>query len=229
MEPVAALRKTVKPTAHDRLRTRVTALARPYGLMWMGATANEALTQTIVLLGCDADFWPVFTKSPEKQDGAPDPLDRWSTRVLAELRASTGAIGTVFPFGGPPYAPFLKWATETGDAWSSPVGMLVHNRAGLMISYRGALVFPGAMDRAQPPASPCTACTAQPCATACPVDALSAARGYDVAACHAYLDTPDGADCLHNGCKARRACPVSAAFGRDPAQSAFHMAAFHPS
>ncbi|MBS8226880.1 ferredoxin, partial [Vannielia litorea] len=64
--------------------------------------------------------------------------------------------------------------------------------------------------------------------TACPVNALSAS-GYDTGACHAYLDTPEGADCLNRGCKVRRACPVSAAFPRVEAQSAFHMDHFHKS
>ena len=71
-------------------------------------------------------------------------------------------------------------------------------------------------------------------ATVCPTDVpgweltldLLGAGGYDVAGCHAYLDTAPGADCLDRGCAVRRACPVGAAL-RGEAQSAFHMAAFH--
>ena len=189
----------------------------------MGALHDAGAT--LVLLGAGPGFWPVFTASPEHADGAPDPIDRWSRRVIGGLAPGARAV---FPFDGPPYAPFLAWARASGAAWDSPVGMLVHDRAGLMISYRGALRFEGELPLPPRPASaPCTACAA-PCTTACPVDALSAARGYDVAACHAFLDTAEGQDCLTRGCRARRACPVSESFGRDPAQSAFHMKAFHP-
>lgn len=210
------------------------ALAGAHGLIVMGGvhSPRQARGQTLYLLGTGPRFWPGFTESREYLDGDPNPLDRWSSRVLPEIAASlfAPALGVIYPFGGPPYAPFLKWAQDTGEAYQSPVGMLVHRKAGLMISYRGGIVIAGRdvlpADRLP---SPCeTTCRSQPCKTACPVDALSAERGYDVAACHAFLDTDAGRDCLDHGCKARRACPISERFGRDPAQSAFHMKSFHP-
>lgn len=204
---------------------RIRELAATHALAIMGGVGEDG--GTVILLGPGAGFWPHFQASPEWQDGAPDPIDRWSSRVITAL-ADTLEAEALFPFGGPPYLPFLRWATDSGRAWQSPAGMLVHDSAGLMVSYRGALRF--ARPIALPPtgASPCISCTAQPCMGACPVDALSAARGYDVAACHAFLDTAAGQDCLQQGCKARRACPVSQRFGRDPAQSALHMRSFHP-
>ena len=181
---------------------------------------------TILLLGPSARFWPALKSGPEWQDGAPDPVDRWSLRVIGALAADLGGEA-LFPFGGPPYLPFLRWATASGRAWQSPAGMIVHDTAGLWVSYRGALRFSHQIPLPRAGLSPCETCADQPCMSACPVDALSAARGYDVAACHAFLDTPAGDDCLSHGCKARRACPVSQAFGRDPEQSAFHMSYFH--
>ncbi|MEL7166031.1 MAG: ferredoxin [Pseudomonadota bacterium] len=215
------------------MRETLATRAAPFGLITMGVVAkDEATPQTLYLLGTGPTFWPVFTGSPEYRDGKPDPLDRWSMRVLPEIAAHLPAtvVDIVYPFGGPPYAPFLRWATETGEAHQSPVGMLVHEDAGLMISYRGGIVVDGVHDTLRGPArAPCeTSCPNQPCTTACPVDALSAADGYNVDACHAYLDTAAGQDCLQNGCKARRACPISQRFGRDTAQSAFHMKSFHP-
>lgn len=194
----------------------------PLGLFVMGATEGH------ILIGAAPHMWPVFTASPEYSDGRKDPLDRWSKRVLNAL-ATTRRWGTVFPSDGPPYAPFIAWATASGRFWPSPAGMLVHDAAGLMISIRGAFVTDKHHHHApSDAASPCGACVNAPCATACPVDALSAERGYDVPACHAFLDTPEGRDCLDNGCKARRACPVSDRFGRASVQSAFHMKSFHP-
>ncbi|MEQ6248969.1 ferredoxin [Sulfitobacter sp. HNIBRBA3233] len=201
------------------------ALCAPHGLMPMGALHEGG--RTIALIGCDNTFWDVFRDSPEAQDGKPDPVDRWSGRVIAGLATAAEADDHVFPFGGPPFAPFIAWALASGEAWQSPVGMLVHARAGLMISYRGALVW----DRHLPlpdqtPANPCTSCADRPCTTACPVDALSADHGYDVPACKAYLDTTAGDACMSHGCQVRRACPVSHAFDRPSAQSAHHMRYF---
>ncbi|MEI4260491.1 ferredoxin [Roseovarius sp. D0-M9] len=204
--------------------TAISGAAAAVHLDVMGGVREEG--STVILLGPARSFWTALKASPEWQDGAPDPIDRWSLRVIGAL-AEQFHGEALFPFGGPPYLPFLRWATQSGRAWQSPAGMLVHDTAGLWVSYRGALRL--AEDVALPAtgASPCVTCSDQPCMSACPVDALSAARGYDVAACHGYLDTPGGADCLGGGCKARGACPVSQRFGREPEQSAFHMSYFH--
>ncbi|WP_306153530.1 ferredoxin [Roseovarius sp. MMSF_3281] len=178
----------------------------------------------LVLLGPKPpEFWPHFTASPEYEDGQPEPLDRWSKRVITQLAQTLGAKA-FFPFGGPPWQPFVQWATDSGRAHVSPVGLLVHDEAGLMVSYRGALGFPESIALPAPPPNPCDACEERPCLTACPVDALTP-EGYDVAACKADLDR-SGNDCLARGCGVRRACPVSQAHGRSEDQSAFHMRAF---
>ena len=185
-------------------------------------------TQTVILLGPDEPgFWPRFTASPEFNDGQPDPMDRWSERVIGVMATEIEAE-PLFPFGGPPYQPFIAWAQRSGRAWQSPAGLLVHDRAGLMVSYRGALALPERLNLPPLPACPCDSCNDKPCLTACPVNALSAASGYDVAGCHTYLGSVAGGDCMASGCQARRACPVSQSYARLAARSAFHMNAFHP-
>jgi hypothetical protein len=180
---------------------------------------------TRILIGTDSQWWDIFTQSDEFKDGANNPVDRWSKQILNGLADSAGATAH-FPSDGPPYAPFIAWALATGRFWQSPTGMMVHDRAGLMISIRGALEFPAAFaaDIARP--SPCDSCVGKPCVAACPVDALSDTHAYDVPRCKAYLDTPGGDACMTGGCHVRRACPVSQAFGRPETQSAFHMQAF---
>lgn len=207
---------------HDTIRKA--ALAE--GLDVLGGLHEDA--GTLILLGPSPGFWPVFRASPEMADAGPDPLDRWSRRVVTDLARSLGA-GALFPFDGPPWHPFLDWALASGRAWSSPVGMLVHDTAGLMVSYRGALRLERHVALPLPPADPpCASCPDRPCVTACPVGALGRQAGYDVAACHGWLDTAGGQDCMDLGCRVRRACPASRGAQRDPAQSAFHMRAFHP-
>ena len=183
-------------------------------------------TQTVVMIGpSEPGFWPHVTASPEWQDGAADPLDRWSRRVIGRIACDLAAKA-LFPFGGRPWHPFHAWAVRTGRAWQSPLRLLVQAEAGLLVSYRGALAL---RDRlALPPAlpRPCDRCADQPCRSACPVHALGP-DGYDLPACHAHLDRPAGAECMTEGCAARRACPLSQAYARLPEQSAYHMRQFH--
>lgn len=178
-------------------------------------------TQTVLMIGPVAGFWPIFIASPEYRDGKPDPMDRWSRRIIGALVCDVGGKA-VFPFGGPPFQPFITWAQRTGRAWQSPVGLLVHDTAGLFVSYRGALALRERLDLPARPEQPCARCS-QPCLSACPVDALGA-QGYNVPTCKTYIAAQD--DCLSAGCKVRRVCPVSQSFDRCAEQSAFHMKAF---
>lgn len=203
----------------------IEAAAQAAGLIVMGTLTHDA--RTMVLLGAGAHFWAAFRAAPEGSDGAPDPIDRWSLRVIGAMAERFGAQA-LFPFGGPPYQPFIAWAQASGRAFQSPVGMLVHDTVGLMISYRGALHLPGLIDCPAPPgASPCGNCASRACTTACPVGALAEGAAYDLDACHGFLDTGPGKDCMTQGCAVRRACPQSAGAGRVSAQSHHHMKAFH--
>ncbi len=193
------------------------------GLALLGLTREGG--GSVALLGPqEPGFWQRFTAAPEYSDGAADPLDRYSKRVIGGLARDLGARA-VFPSDGPPYPPFLRWAQASGRCHISPVGLLVHDRAGLWLSFRGALILPEPVAAPPPPPSPCETC-ARPCLSACPAGAMGPAP-YDLAACHAWLDRPEGADCMAAGCAVRRACPAGAGYGRLDAQSAFHMKAFH--
>lgn len=190
-------------------------------------TSDKLKPGTLALLGPSGpDFWRHFTSSSEFIDGAEDPLDRWSHRVVSNLAAQFGGL-PLFPFGEPA-RPFIGWALRSGRAWSSPVGLLVHDTAGLMVSYRGAIFFEKHIDLPTEPVSPCESCSEKPCQTSCPVKALSQ-NGYDTQSCHSFLDTSDGQSCMSNGCAVRLACPISQTYARKNAQSAFHMMAFHKS
>lgn len=175
--------------------------------------------RTTVLLGPDPEtFWPTLQSAPEAS--APNPVDAWSLRVIGDWASDLGATAR-FPFGTP-LQPFLTWAMKTGRCHISPVGMLVHDAQGLMVSFRGALTLPHAVALPDAPPNPCDTCPA-PCRTACPVDALGP-DGYDLPACHGWLDDPRNV-CMDRGCAVRRACPASPP--RPDAQSAHHMHSFH--
>jgi len=180
---------------------------------------------TLVLVGArGAAMWEVFRASPEAGDGDPDPLDRWSCRVLDAVAAELGARA-FYPFGGPPWMPFQRWAARGEGAHPSPVGMQVSAARGLWISYRGALGFVGQLAIAEPNrANPCAGCAA-PCLTRCPVGAFAGGR-YDVARCVAHITSPAGATCRTGGCLVRHACPAGNGKAPPAAQCAFHMEAF---
>ncbi len=213
---------------------RIEALAASHGLAVLGClhparTPVQMLTTgSLVLLGATGTFWPVFKASPEAADGDPDPIDRWSARVIGAMARELQAEA-LFPFGGPPYAPFINWALASGRAFSSPTGLLVHDAVGMMLSYRGALHLGEEIDLPAPPLarSPCLDCADQPCTTACPVGAMTAQAPYAVQTCHSHLDSPKGSDCMQLGCIARRACPLSSGANRLPEQSSHHMRYFH--
>ena len=193
--------------------------------------ADGRPARTLVMVGnAGPEMWRAFAASPE-HDAAPDPLDRWSARVIGDLAQAWGARA-LFPFGGPPYLPFVAWAKRAEPVAESPLGILIHPDYGLWHAYRGALAFAEALalpPRAERP-RPCDTCADQPCLTACPVGAFTTAGddagGYDVSACADHLEAPAGADCMAEACRARRACPIGREYRYAPEQAAFHMVHF---
>jgi hypothetical protein len=162
----------------------------------------------IALVGnIGSSYWPLFSESPEYDDGAADPLDRWSRRV-AETVAAEFSLQPVYPFEGPPYYPFQRWAQRAEALEQSPIGVMMHPEFGLWHSYRFAID-----------------CSDKPCLRRCPVDAFDGS-GYDVEACAGYLRQMPLAECHALGCLARYACPVAPGLRYVPEQGRFHLQAF---
>lgn len=182
---------------------------------------------TLVLLGfAGSARFAGFAAGPERADGAPDPLDRWSRRLVSALASRWGGTA-LFPFGGPPWHPFQRWARRAEAVHPSPIGLLIHPVWGLWHSYRGAVLLPGRIAVPAVPAtpSPCETCVERPCLSGCPVGAY-APSGFDPPRCTAHLRSPEGAACMGRGCLARAACPVGREHAHGPDQAAFTMRAF---
>ena len=202
----------------------IEASAATLGVFVMGLShPHEYPDQTLVILGAGPDLWQHFRSAPEYRDGDPDPLDRWSKRVIGTL---AGDHPCLFPSDGPPYAPFIAMALQTGQFFQSPTGMMVHARAGLLISIRGAILLPGLLPLPASAPDPCQTCADRPCVTACPVGALSAQSAYDVPMCKDFIRDDPAQSCMETGCATRNACPLSQQFARDIDQTRFHMRAF---
>lgn len=184
---------------------------------------------TIVLVGnAGPDMWRIFNAeiSPEERQRLPDPLDTWTRRTLTRVARRLGAE-PLFPFDGPPFLPFSRWAKRAEPVHTSPMGPLIHPEFGLWHAYRGALVFSEALPlpTREEAASPCDSCADRPCLRTCPVGALQDGE-YDVAACVDHIGSPAGMDCMLLHCRARRACPVGRRYQYEPDQSMIHMRGF---
>jgi hypothetical protein len=167
----------------------------------------------------------MFRRFARERDPSKDMIDDWTREVVSELADDLQATA-IFPFGEPAY-PFLTWAKRSGAGHTSPLGLNIHATYGLWHAYRAALLFPVEFDLPKQSAGlhPCESCADKPCLSACPVGAFSG-TSYDVESCAAHVGSPAGIDCLDNGCKARRACPIGKSFTYHPYQAQFFMRAF---
>ncbi len=123
------------------------------------------------------------------------------------LAADFPGVRALFPFEGPPYLPFQRWARRAEPVHPSPLRQLIHPEFGLWHAYRGALLFREKLHRPRPQRHP------NPC------------QG---TACIGYLEEQAGngqKDFLGRGCLSRRACPVGLKYAYRPAQAGFHMQA----
>jgi hypothetical protein len=213
------------------------ALAR-HGLRLRGGFATDADTdgallavapwaRTLVLIGnVGSELWDKSAAAIAAMTG-PDPLDRWTKQVIDPIARAAGGLA-LYPFAGPPYWPFQRWAERAEGVRSSPIGIQIHPEYGLWHAYRAAILLRDALHlprREQP--HPCDACVDRPCLTHCPVGAFSSA-GYDVDGCvdHVVAVRNQTGGCADVGCLARLACPVGSVWRYRAEQARFHMAAF---
>jgi len=212
-----------------------------FGLVCFGGlvlTENECASgqgqhcgKPALLVGnAGSDMWQQFSQSREYADGMPDPMNRWTKRILDRL-ADINSCDVFYPFEEP-YWPFQRIARKAAGISPSPLGILIHPEFGLWHAFRGLLVFDEKHEfsieiKAMRVVSdtlnhPCNTCADKPCLTACPVGAFTGER-LDVAACFTHLDNDESPDCMSQGCRARCACPVAKDHEYSPEQLAFHM------
>lgn len=186
------------------------------------ALSDGTPTATLLMVGnVGPVFWERVRAAPEA--AGPDPINRWTERVLRGL-----GDAVLFPFGGPPYHPFQRWALRADpELASSPLGILIHPEFGLWHAMRAALLFRLHLDlpAASSRPSPCDSCADRPCLSTCPVDAFGE-HGYAVATCRTHLGTLSGQPCMIQGCQARLACPIGKAYRHRGSQAQHHMRAF---
>ena len=213
------------------------ALAR-HGLRVRGGFATDGPTdgdilrmapwsRTLVLVGnVGSELWDKSGAAIAALDD-PDPLDRWTRDVIEPIAASVDGLA-LFPFTGPPYWPFQRWAERAEGVRQSPIGIQIHPDFGLWHAYRAAILLreASALPRREQ-AHPCDACVDRPCLTHCPVNAFTSA-GYAVDRCvdHVVALQNESGSCSDVGCLARLACPIGTKWRYRPDHARFHMRAF---
>jgi len=215
----------------------IESLAGRYGLFVRGGLAvqdeddvpqinEQTPARTLILFGnVGSSIWKTFSLSEEYSDDRPDALDRWSQRIGRKLASQLEGLA-LFPFGGPPYRPFLRWARKAESLVNSRLGMLMHPKYGLWHAYRFAIALPFDIEiDSGNPADVCATCPDQPCITACPVNAFEVEMEFDARACYTHLAAGQNTDC-RTGCQARLSCPYASGFRYQQAQTEFHMKAY---
>jgi len=175
-------------------------------------------------------FFDLFSSgSPEAEDGAPNPLDRFTKRVAAEavaaaLRPLGVAHAVYFPFdGAEPLIPFQRLGRAAGLGGPGPLGLQIHPTFGPWWAYRALIVVDRALTPPPPIGDGCAGCD-EPCVVACPAQAV-ARTGFAVSACHARRLV---AEPCRLSCAARIACVRGPEHRYTDVQLAFHMAASMP-
>ncbi len=180
-------------------------------------------------------MWDACSHDIEFRDGLPDPMDRWTRRIVGDALGDLPHPAlALFPFGAELW-PFQRFARRAMGIEPSPLGLLIHPQYGLWHALRAAIVFPDIELKGAPAHKvihACDECREKPCLSTCPVNAFTTA-GFAVAGCRSWLDGLPSSqsdsrkpDCMAEGCAARNACPVGRQWRYDEAQLRFHMAAF---
>jgi hypothetical protein len=173
-------------------------------------------------------FFDRFAGAAEAVDGAPNPLDRYTRRVVEP--AVAGALDPLgvgraihFPFGNHPLIPFQRLGRAAGLGGPGPLGLQIHPTYGAWWAYRALVLVGCALPVLPAPGDGCAGCDA-PCVAACPAGAV-ARTGFGVSACHGRRLV---AEPCRLSCVARIACVRGPQHRYSDAELAFHMAASMP-
>ena len=205
------------------------ACAAVNGAPRLAALLDGAQRALVVGSGGPTFFDRFEAAGVEAVDGAPNPLDRYTRRVVdAAVTSVLGSLGVghavFFPFAGlSPLIPFQRLGRAAGVGPPGPLGLQIHPVYGPWWAYRALIVVDRALHTGPSLEDTCSGCPA-PCVGACPGAAVSTA-GFSIPACHAErLRAP----ACRLSCAARIACVRGPEHRYRDEELAFHMIASMP-
>jgi len=118
----------------DPLRSTMPACSRgrPGGTRRVSSATGEfdgrlSSASSVVLLGFTGGIqWRHFAHAPEAQDRLPDPLDRWSRRIIGALAREFDAFDVYPSASSEAPLPFQRLALRCEPVHQSPIGLLIH-------------------------------------------------------------------------------------------------------
>ncbi len=210
------------------LLQHLTDAVAPYGFNLIGTTTiatYEALAppqyyvtsllpeaKTIIVIGNGGgDFWHGFrthcTTHPGDLTQREHPLDEYTVKVLEAtltpiLQATEAKYRYLYPFRfwSEPVS-FMHLARAAALAGPSILGVVIHPHYGPWMALRAAILID--QELAAPPQAlgfnPCSTCKERTCIAACPAQAISGEKGWDIPACvqHRLRVTTNCTDLCH--------------------------------
>jgi ferredoxin len=177
----------------------------------------------LVLLGqAGTRLWDYIQGTDSDSD---HPFDEVSQRLAQRFVDDyLGASNWQVVYPGPALLPLGRLAELAGWGKASPLGLTINDEYGLWLAHRVAFLVDAPLPATEPAAfpHPCDSCIGQPCIGACPVGAIDARAGFDIATCSEFRVRADSI-CAYQ-CLARLACPVGAGYRYGPAQMTHHYA-----
>ena len=229
----------------DSILDTIRAAAAKNGLNLIGATPSDrydaAVTapyrihaiaphaRSIIVIGNGGGaFWKSFKQHAEENPGwmaRDNPLDDF-TRVVIErdIAPLVQSATIIYPFmSNGATLNFMEAGKAAGLSGPSIIGVMVHPVYGPWIAFRAAILLDEIVDALGEACrfDPCPSCTARTCISACPADAVSFAKGWDIPKCLTHRVEVE-ADCAPR-CHARAGCVLGPAHRYADDELAYHQ------
>ena len=184
---------------------------------------NLPMDARIVLLGSvGRTLWEIVRRD-HWQDS--DPIDRYSIRVVEELRKlhwHGQKIEWLHP--GPCPIPIQRLCRQAGWSHPSLLGLDIHAQFGTWFACRAVIVVSRSIECTprESSRSPCESCLEKPCRSHCPSGAVTDIEAFGLMACGSYRLAKES-NCAHL-CLSRLACPIGTSQRYSDAQLDYHGA-----
>jgi hypothetical protein len=185
--------------------------------------------QSIIVIGNGSGlFWDCFKQHCDRNPawmGRDNPLDDFTRAVIErDIAPLVRSATIVYPFmSSGPTLNFMEAGKAAGLAGPSIIGVMVHPTYGPWIAFRAAILIEERIDAPGEAYKfdPCPSCTPRTCISACPADAVSFAKGWDIPKCLTHRVEVE-ADCAPR-CHARAGCVLGPEHRYPDDELAYHQ------